>query len=99
MRTSASVSAPRRTRSSRTDRLSADPTRLPIARILAIGDELVLGRTVDTNSTHIARWLSDRGFRVDLVQTVGDGTGAIVSALGRAADGAAFVVCTGGLGP
>ena len=31
------------------------------AMILAIGDELLLGRTVDTNSSYLARWCSDQG--------------------------------------
>ncbi len=72
--------------------------KTPLARILAIGDELLLGRTVDTNSTYIARWLGDRGFTVDGVRTVADGEAAIVEALHWAAK-ADLVICTGGLGP
>lgn len=71
----------------------------PLGRILSIGDEIILGRCVDTNAAHIARWMSDHGLAVDLVQAVGDGQAAIASAMRRAADGAALVVCTGGLGP
>ena len=70
-----------------------------IARILAIGDELMLGRTVDTNSAAIARQLSDRGLVVDQMRQVGDGLDAITAALQTLAYGADLVVCTGGLGP
>jgi len=67
--------------------------------VLAIGDELLLGRTLDTNSAHCARWLHDHGLRVDALTVVGDRQDEIESALRRAADGAALVLCTGGLGP
>lgn len=72
---------------------------MPIARILSIGDEIVLGRTVDTNSAHIAARLSDAGLSVDGIRAVGDGEAAIASAMRQASRGAALVVCTGGLGP
>ncbi len=72
---------------------------MPLARILAIGDELILGRTVDANSSLIAQRLSDAGLTVDYARTVGDGEDAIVQALRTACRGAALVVCTGGLGP
>ena len=71
----------------------------PIARILAFGDELILGRTVDTNSAWLARMLGDRGFRVDRLQVVGDRQEDGEAALRAAVDGAALVVTTGGLGP
>ena len=72
---------------------------MPLVRILAIGDELLLGRTVDSNSAHIAQRLSDAGLTVDYARTVGDGEAAIIAALRSAARGAALVVCSGGLGP
>jgi nicotinamide-nucleotide amidase len=70
-----------------------------LARILAVGDELLLGRTVDTNSSHIARWLTDRGFHVDRTVVVGDPQRDIEVALRAASDGAALMIITGGLGP
>src|ERR1043165_9057133 len=70
-----------------------------LARIIAVGDELLLGRTVDTNSAHIARWLTDRGFHVDRTVVVGDPQRDIEAALRAASDGAALVIVTGGLGP
>jgi nicotinamide-nucleotide amidase len=70
-----------------------------LARTLAIGDELLLGRTVDTNSAHIARWLTDRGLRVDRAAVVGDAQADIEAALRAATAGADLVIVTGGLGP
>jgi nicotinamide-nucleotide amidase len=70
-----------------------------LARILAVGDELLLGRTVDTNSSFIARWLTDRGFHVDRTVVVGDPQLDIEAALRAASTGAALIIMTGGLGP
>ena len=70
-----------------------------LARILAVGDELLLGRTIDTNSSHIARWLTDRGFHVDRSVVVGDPQHDIEAAVRAASDGAAVLIITGGLGP
>lgn len=72
---------------------------MPLARILAIGDELLLGRTIDSNSAYVASRLSDAGLTVDYARTVGDGEDAIVAALRAGCRGAQLVVCTGGLGP
>lgn len=69
------------------------------ARILGIGDELVLGRTIDSNSAHIAARLADAGLHVAGSATVGDGEDAIVAALRHACRDARLVVVTGGLGP
>jgi nicotinamide-nucleotide amidase len=71
----------------------------PIVRLLAIGDELLLGRTVDTNSPWIAHRLGAAGLRVAAMRQVGDAEDTLVAALRDAADGAALVVCCGGLGP
>ena len=71
----------------------------PIARILAFGDELILGRTVDTNSAWLAQLLGDLGLRVDRLQVVGDRQEDGEAALRAALPGAALVVTTGGLGP
>ncbi len=69
------------------------------AGIVAIGDELVLGRLVDTNSAHIARWCSDHGLQVAGMTTVPDESEAITAALRRFAAGCRLVIVTGGLGP
>jgi nicotinamide-nucleotide amidase len=70
-----------------------------LAEILAIGDELVHGFAVDTNSAHIARELERLGVEVRRVTVVSDAPGALRAALGEACGRADVVVATGGLGP
>lgn len=71
----------------------------PTAAILAVGDELVLGEKLDTNSM----WLADRigalGLRVTRHQTVGDDNDAIAGDIERLARCNSVVVVGGGLGP
>lgn len=72
---------------------------MPNCRILAVGDELTLGRVVDTNSSWLARWAGDRGLTVTGMSVVGDGLHAIATALRAACADADLVLITGGLGP
>jgi nicotinamide-nucleotide amidase len=69
------------------------------AALLAIGDEIVSGLTVDTNSGFVAAELRALGVEPVAGFSVPDDEEAIVLALRRAAAGAELVVCTGGLGP
>src|SRR5687767_2316658 len=69
------------------------------AAILAIGDELTLGQTVDTNSAYLAARLIEHGVLTTLHLTVPDDRPAIVRALKLAAGAAPLVIATGGLGP
>ena len=71
----------------------------PCARLISIGDELLNGRTVDTNATFLGRRLTDLGLRVQGVAAVGDGQADIEAALRAACADADVVLCTGGLGP
>ncbi|MBY0370141.1 nicotinamide-nucleotide amidohydrolase family protein [bacterium] len=66
---------------------------------IAIGDELLTGRTADTNSAYVAGELFSRGARLERTQTVLDDAADIVSAIKRSSESADFVVCFGGLGP
>jgi nicotinamide-nucleotide amidase len=75
------------------------PFSPPRARILAIGDELLLGKTVDTNSTHIAAWLHASGLRLDRVLVVGDRQADIEDAMRDCARACDLLIMTGGLGP
>ncbi|MCS6970543.1 MAG: nicotinamide-nucleotide amidohydrolase family protein [Planctomycetes bacterium] len=77
----------------------AAPHGAPRARILLIGDELLLGRTADANGAWLARRLSDAGFLVRGLHIVGDEEREIVAALRAARRDAELVVCSGGLGP
>ena len=68
--------------------------------IVAVGRELLTGRTVDTNSAWIATRLTDGGAFVGRVTTVDDEPAAVADAIMEARGrGAALVVTTGGLGP
>ncbi len=69
------------------------------ASILAIGDELILGQKLDTNSRWIADRLTGRSVRVVEHATVDDDERQIAGALARLVLGADLIVCTGGLGP
>ncbi len=68
--------------------------------IIAVGRELLRGRTVDANASHLAGWLSQRGAIVHRITTVDDHDRAITEALTEAIErGARLVITTGGLGP
>lgn len=67
------------------------------ARLIAVGDELLAGRTTDTNSGLVARALLERGIRVERIWIVPDRAEAIAEALAATASGD-LVILTGGLG-
>jgi nicotinamide-nucleotide amidase len=67
--------------------------------VLAIGNELLLGETIDTNTAWLARRLARAGIRVARATLVGDDEGAIRAALEAALRRSRTVICTGGLGP
>ena len=69
------------------------------AAILVIGDEILSGRTLDTNSNYIARQLGALGIDVREVRVVGDVEGEIVAALNALRSAYDFVFTTGGIGP
>lgn len=67
--------------------------------IVTIGDELLLGFTIDTNAAHIARELASLGVRIVRRATCGDDADAIAAAVREALDRTGAVITTGGLGP
>jgi nicotinamide-nucleotide amidase len=69
------------------------------ASIVSIGNELLSGRTVDTNAAYLAGRLRTIGIPVVSVHGVADEESAIRRAFGRAMDEADIVIATGGLGP
>lgn len=69
------------------------------AYVLSTGDELVRGRTPDTNTAEIARALQAAGLTVAGASLVGDDEAALAAAMRRAAECADVVVVSGGLGP
>lgn len=69
------------------------------ASIVSIGNELLSGQTVNTNSAYLSRELLSAGIPVASTYTVGDDVAAIVRSLNLAGSDADVVVATGGLGP
>ena len=67
--------------------------------IVTIGDELLLGFTVDTNSAFLGRELANVGVTVARHTTCGDDIGIIVETLRAALERTGAVITTGGLGP
>jgi nicotinamide-nucleotide amidase len=70
-----------------------------IVEIVTIGDELLLGETIDINAVWLARELGAVGISVVRRTTVGDGAAAIAAAVREALDRTGGVITTGGLGP
>jgi len=69
------------------------------AVILSIGDELVLGQTVDTNSAYLSSKLAERGIETRYHQTIADEQSVIAEAIVHASKLAPLMIITGGLGP
>lgn len=69
------------------------------AHIVSIGNELLIGDTINTNASWIGRFLTEHGFRVDEVRTVSDDFESIKTALSDGMKSADLVISTGGLGP
>ena len=67
--------------------------------LITIGDELLLGFTIDTNAAHISRVLAAKGIEVVRRTTVGDEADKIAVAVQEALDRTGAVITTGGLGP
>jgi nicotinamide-nucleotide amidase len=72
---------------------------LDAVEIVTIGDELLLGFTIDTNAAHLARELAAIGVRIARRASVGDEAGDIARAVADALDRTGAVITTGGLGP
>jgi molybdenum cofactor synthesis domain-containing protein len=69
------------------------------AAVLVIGDEILSGRTQDTNVNYIARFLAVRGIDLKEARVVGDEESHIVAALNSLRGTYDFVFTTGGIGP
>jgi nicotinamide-nucleotide amidase len=67
--------------------------------LLTIGDEILIGQIVDTNSSWMSQQLNLRGIRVIGKSSVGDTRAAIVEGIELAARHADVIIMTGGLGP
>ncbi len=67
--------------------------------IITIGDEILVGQTVDTNSTYIAKELNKIGIAVNQIQSIKDDKNAIANTLSDALKNNKLIILTGGLGP
>lgn len=69
------------------------------ASICTIGDEILIGQVVDTNSSHISQALNSLGIKVSRMVSIGDDHSTIVSSLEEELSRNDIVIVTGGLGP
>lgn len=69
------------------------------ASICTIGDEILIGQIVDTNSSYISRELNAIGIRISGMVSIGDDHDRIVSALRNELEHNDIVITSGGLGP
>ncbi|MBO4816870.1 MAG: CinA family nicotinamide mononucleotide deamidase-related protein [Bacteroidales bacterium] len=69
------------------------------ASICTIGDEILIGQIVDTNSSEISRELGNLGIKVNRMISIGDNHDEIISTLSKELTDNEIVITTGGLGP
>lgn len=69
------------------------------ATIITIGDEILIGQIVDTNTVSIARHLNNLGIQISEKCSIGDTREAIIETLDRVVATSQVVIITGGLGP
>jgi len=67
--------------------------------IITIGDELLIGQIIDTNSSQIGELLNDFGMEVSMTTTIHDNLDQILQSLSEAENRADIILITGGLGP
>lgn len=70
-----------------------------LAEIITIGDEILIGQTVDTNSAWLGHHLNEYGVEVIQITSINDKKENIVAALQAAEKRADVILITGGLGP
>lgn len=69
------------------------------AKVICIGDELLIGQTINTNAAWIGQTLFQQGIRVSESVAIADTRESILNALNNIANDIALVLLTGGLGP
>lgn len=69
------------------------------AKIITIGDEILIGQIVDTNSTFISKQLINIGIEVNEILSISDEKSSILNALDNSLNKFDIVITTGGLGP
>lgn len=69
------------------------------AQIISVGNELLIGDTVNTNASWLGEFLTGLGFTVTAVYTIPDDLNQIKQTIQQSMQEADLVICTGGLGP
>lgn len=69
------------------------------ADIITIGDEILIGQTIDTNSAWMGDFLERNGVHVVEISTISDKKDHIISSLSQSLERSDIVLITGGLGP
>ncbi|MDE5423597.1 competence/damage-inducible protein A [Ancylomarina sp. DW003] len=69
------------------------------AEIITIGDEILIGQIVDTNSAWMSKELNEIGISVNRITSISDTKDAIISSVEEAMSRVDLVLMTGGLGP
>ena len=67
--------------------------------IISIGNELLIGDTVNTNASWLGKFLTDQGIEVIRIHTISDDLGLVRNTIGESLAEADLVITTGGLGP
>ena len=70
-----------------------------LAEIITIGDEILIGQVVDTNSAFLGKKLNNIGVSVFQITSIQDDKEHILKALKEAEGNADIIIVTGGLGP
>ena len=69
------------------------------AYLISIGDELLIGQTINTNASFIAEKLTDLNISVIKISVIGDDAESITKEIAEAEKNANVIIITGGLGP
>jgi nicotinamide-nucleotide amidase len=69
------------------------------AELITIGDEILIGQIVNTNSVFLAKVLNKIGIEIAQITSISDERSAITKALDASSERAELVILTGGLGP
>ncbi len=69
------------------------------AEIISIGDELLIGQTINTNAAWLGEQLNAIGIKVHRTMVISDSRNEIISALDEASGRSNIIIMTGGLGP
>lgn len=72
---------------------------MPVAEIIAIGTELLLGQIQDSNTAYIARVLNESGIDIFRATIIGDNENRIAGVIQETIKRADVIITTGGLGP